>query len=310
MLLVALPLAPCAHAQSSQDEIRSIVRGARLGTAYAQMVSLAATPDVSAASYDIDDPASDVTLDVIRLPYQARWLALAPDSDLYWRLAGGYLKMKQDLPMDLGPLGTGRIDSKWSAYSLSGGLLVRIRLGNGFTLEPAIDVGAARLENDASYDGAATLLRPLLDGLALNWRSDAWIATPSLALEWRLADLDRRIAVRAHVARSWISSFDESDPVLDFNETANAYSIRASYAAPTGLHAFERPLDWVAFAGYAGFFGANRDALGFTTVAEAGLGLEAPVTPGDAASNRVRLGASYLFGPDVSGWTVSAGVQY
>jgi len=79
MLLVALPLAPCAHAQSSQDEIRSIVRGARLGTAYAQMVNLAATPDVSAASYDIDDPASDVTLDVIRLPYQARWLALAPN---------------------------------------------------------------------------------------------------------------------------------------------------------------------------------------------------------------------------------------
>lgn len=48
-----------------------------------------------------------------------------------------------DFPVNGGA--AGGISSEWSAYSLTGGVLARLRLGNGFTLAPALDAGVARL---------------------------------------------------------------------------------------------------------------------------------------------------------------------
>jgi hypothetical protein len=250
------------------------------------------------------------SIDVVRVPYESRWLALSGDSDLYWRVAAGYLQTKADLPIDVASSGAGNISGKWSAYSLGGGLLAKIRLGKDFTLAPALDVGVARLDNRASYSGAATAVQPILDGLLFNWRTNAWLVTPNVALDWTSAEAARRITIRGHAAWSWISSFDVSDPVLNFDETAGVYSIRAEHAAPTGMQLLERSLDWVAYGGYAGFFGDNRDALGFTSVAEVGVGMEALLSASGKNSNRVRVGASYLFGPNVKGWTISLGLQY
>jgi hypothetical protein len=274
------------------------------------MINLSATPDLSAASYKIDGDGANPTLDVLRLPYQQRWLALSPEADLYWKVAGGYLKYKQSFPVETSLNSGGSVGSKWSAYSVDGGLLAKISLGNGFTLEPALDLGVARLDNQASYAGDAAALQPFLDGLVFNWHTNAWLVTPSLGLEWRVADAAGKTTFRGHVARSWISSFDATDPVQEFNETANIYSLRAEYAMPSALRAFGRPLDCVVYGGYAGFFGANRNALGFTSVAELGAGVELPVSPGREKSERMRLAVGYLFGADVKGWTVGVSLQY
>jgi hypothetical protein len=68
-------------------------------------------------------------------------------------------------------------------------------------------------------------------------------------------------------------------------------------------------MSWVA-GSYAGFFGANRDALGFDAVAEVGGGLELPVKPDAPKAEHVRFQAAYLFGPGVRGWTLGLDVQY
>jgi hypothetical protein len=70
------------------------------------MLNLVATPDISAASYRIDGSSSDPTLDVVRVPYRSRWRSLSRDSDVYWRLSGGYLQLKDDQPFDLYSPGT------------------------------------------------------------------------------------------------------------------------------------------------------------------------------------------------------------
>jgi len=304
--IFCMALAAPAAAQSSRD----IIAGARLGPGYAQMLNLASTPDISAARYNVTDGSSQLAINVLRIPYESRWLALSNDSDLYWRVAGGYLTTKSDFPVNVPAVGSGSISSTWSAYSLTGGLLAKIRFGEGFTFVPALDVGAARLDNQADYAGAATALQPGLDGLLFNWRSNAWLVTPNAGLEWTHANADRTYSVRGHVAWSWISSFAETDPVLKFNETAGVYSIRAERVAPTGKSIFDRALGWVLFGGYAGFFGPNRNALGFTSVAEVGLGVEVPLSTSAEKRERIRVGASYLFGPDVTGWTISAGMKF
>jgi hypothetical protein len=310
--LAWLPLAmtATAFAQTPPADVNALLGSARLGAGYAQMLGLASTPDIAAASYDISASDSSPTLDVFRLPYQARLLALTPDSDLYWRVAGGYLKLRDEFSFTPAPTLTGAVATRWSAYSASAGVLAKIRLGAGFTFEPAIDIALARLENSASYSGAASLLQPLLDGPLFNWRTNAWLITPSLALAWARPIDDAKLSVRGHVARSWISSFDESASLQSFNEAANAYSIRADYAWPTGYRIAGREMYGVATAGFAGFFGANRDALGFTSVAELGGGVELPFRAGDSGTERVRLTAAYLYGSDVHGWTVGLSLQY
>jgi hypothetical protein len=304
-----LAFAGTPSAQDLSDSVRAQVRSARLGAGYAQMVNLSATPDISAASYRIDGEP-DADLGVLHAPYRAQWREIAPDADLYWKVAAGWLQMKQDLPVALLPGLPSSIDSRWSAAAGSAGLLVKYRLASGFTLEPALDVGLARLTNRADYSGAAVVLQPFLDGLLFNWNVDAWFVTPSIAVEWSAPMAEGKTTVRGHVARSWIGSFDEADPVLHFNETANVYSVRAEYVRPTARRLLDRPLNWVGYVGYAGFFGANRDALGFDSVAEVGGGLEVPIAADRLKAERLRLNAAYLFGSGVRGWTVGFSLQY
>lgn len=297
-------------AQQPPIDVGALVSSARLGVGYAQMIGLTATPDVSAASYEISSSDPKPKLDVFRVPYQARWLTLSPDADLYWTVAGGYLRFKDEFPVAANPPATGSIGSRWTAYSASGGLLAKIRLGHDLTLEPALDFALARLENGASYDGTASALQPLLDGPLFNWQTNAWLMTPSVGLAWAPPIDAGKINVRGHVARSWIRSFDESAALQSFSESANIYSIRVDYAQPTSYRIADRAVSWVAYGGYAGFFGANRNALGFTSVAEIGGGIEAPLHTDRAHSERLRLAAGYLFGSDVRGWTIGLSVEF
>jgi len=299
-----------APATAQQQQVRDLVVGARLGAGYAGLLNLAATPDISAASYHVTDPNLATDIDVLRVPYEDRLATLSTKADLYWRVVGSYLTSSQDFPMSIPPFAPGSIDSKWTAYSLTGGLFAKIDLGSGFTLAPGLDLSVARLENSADYMGGATLLQPFLDNLLFNWHTNAYLVTPNLGLTWKLVEADRRVSVGAHVSWSWISSFEASDPAIGFNETMGVYSIRADYAAPTGMTVFQRPLDWVVLASYAGFFGGNRHALGFTSVAEIGAGVEIPISKSSLNPKRVRISASYLFGDHVTGWTVSLGLRY
>jgi hypothetical protein len=306
----AAALAGAVHAQTVPDQVRAQVASARLGAGYAQMVNLSATPDLSAASYRIDaiDPSAD--LDVLRLPYQAKWLPLSGEADLYWKVEAGWLQFRQDFPWNPTPDAPGTFGSKWTAYSVGAGVLAKVRLGSGFSIEPAVDVALAQLRNRTSYGGSAKILQPVLDGLLFNWDANAWLVTPGVALEWTEAVGEGRARVRGHVARSWIASFDETDPVQRFREATNIYSVRGEYVHPTAWKAFERRMSWVAYGSYAGFFGANRDVLGFDAVAEVGGGLELPLVADAPKAERVRLQAAYLFGSGVRGWTLGLGIEY
>ena len=307
---VGAACAALAQAQSVPDTVRAQVASARLGAGYAQMINLSSTPDLSAASYRIDAIDPSATLDVIRLPYQARWLPLSAGTDLYWKVEGGWLQYKQDFPWS-SPSGVpGTFGSSWTAYSVGAGVLAKVALAPGITLEPGIDVALARLRNRTSYVGSAALLQPAFDGLLFNWNAGAWLVTPGIALEWTDAVAEGTALVRGHVARSWVASFDETDPVQQFREATNVYSVRAEYSHPTGWQVFDRAVHWVAYGSYAGFFGANRDVLGFSSVAELGGGLELPIIAERAKAERLRLSAGYLFGSDVRGWSVGLSVEY
>jgi hypothetical protein len=116
--------------------------------------------------------------------------------------------------------------------------------------------------------------------------------------------------VRGHVACLWIDRFEETDSVQRFNEATNIYSIRGEYVQPIGWKVLDRAGNAGGYIGYSGFFGANRDALGFDAVAEVGARVELRITAERPNADRVRLVAAWLFGSGVHGWTVGLSVRY
>ncbi len=303
LIVVAVSGAQGARADSISDQLSA----ARLGPGYAQMLNVAATPDVSAARYDVGTNPSS-TIDVYRFPYETPIASPAPGVEVLARAAAGYMGFETRFPVNPAGTGSGAIDARWTAASLTAGLGLNIALGRGWTLLPAIDFSLARLENRARYQGGAAPLGPLLDGRLFNWSTDATLVTPSAAVQWLDASPSRVLSLRGHLSWSSIRSHGTSDPALAFNESASGWSVRAERLAPTGFDAFGMPMHWAIVAGGAGFFGPNRNALGFTHVAELGAALEIPVSR--QAPTRLRLGASGLIGPDVRGWTLGVGMRF
>jgi hypothetical protein len=224
-------------------------------------------------------------------------------------VSGDYLQQKEDL--DVG-FGGGSIASRWSAYSLTGGLLAKIRLGNGFTLAPALDLGVARLDNRADYDGTAKLLKPFFDELLFQLADECMVGDPEWSNSGETGSTrPRRISISGHCCALVDFQLWRVGPRTGI-QTKPPISTRcgAEHAAPIDMQLAGRPLDWVIYGGYAGFFGPNRDVLGFTSVAEAGVGMETPLVTDQKRPDRARLGASYLFGEHVRGWTISLSLQY
>ncbi len=296
-----------ALAQSSRD----IIGAASLGSGYSQIVNLTATPDISSAHLRVSDGAVPQSFTVTRIPYEGSLFKFSDRDSVDWRVSAGYFREKDDLPITVPDGSMGSISSKWSAFSATGGLVLKSRLGYGFTFEPALDFSVVRLLNDASYAGVASSLKPAADGPLFNWHENAFVITPNAALEWTTSIASAQtLTIRGHIAWSWLSSFDESDPILRFRETAGAWSIQSTYVGPAGIQLLSRPLSYVVNAGYGGFFGPNHDALGFSTIANIGAGFELPFARDNPQSKRLRVGAAYLFGPHVEGWTVSLGLTY
>lgn len=282
--------------------------GARLAPAYAQMQNLTLVPDLSTAHYRVDDGSGRMHVDVTRLGYETPVADLGQGSALLARLTAGHLRMTTDLPVAVS--GPGNVATQWSAYGISGGVAGRFELGHGVTVVPALDAGLTRLANQSDYSGSGVLLQPFLDGPIFNWNSDAWVLTPHLGIDWVPDTPGRRIAVHAHTAWSRVATYGESDRARRFTETAGVYSVRAEHAMPTTLRLFERQVEWALFGGHSGFLGPGRSTLGFSSVAEVGIGLQVPLSSKSEASKRLRVGFSYLFGTHVRGWTVSMGLPY
>lgn len=299
---LALPLA--AWAQSA--DLAEL--NARLAPAYAQMLTLTLLPDLSTAHYRVNDAGQRIDLDMTRLGAESVLGTVGDHAQLLGRFTGGYLRMTTSLPVSVP--GTGNVSTRWTAYGLSGGLAVKFDIGHGVTLVPAFDAGVTRLSNRTGYSGAAVAFQPLFDGTVFNWDSDAWIVTPHLGIDWVPDIPGRRITVHAHTAWSRIETYGESDPARSFRENSAVYSLRADHALPTTMTLFDRQIEWALYGGYSGFMGPRRSILGFSTVSEVGIGMQAPLAAGSDASKRLRIGVSYLFGQNVHGWTVSVGLSY
>lgn len=281
--------------------------GQRLGPSYAQMVNLSSSPDFATARYHVRSEPG-IRMDVTRLPVAGKTYDWDARTLIETRLVAGYLRLASEIPVH--GTSTGRLDTRWVAYGLTAGLGARIALDERFTLVPGFDAGVAQLENRTEYLAGAAFVQPLLDGTVFNWRSHAWLTTPSAGLEWADETEERRVEIRTRLAWSRVASFGESDPALRFRQSGGTFSVRGERTSPTNWAWFGHSPAWVLLAGHTAFLGPGRGVLGFPWISELGAGLEWPSRASSDAPARLRVTLSGLFGPDVRGLTAGVGIDY
>ena len=107
-----------------------------------------------------------------------------------------------------------------------------------------------------------------------------------------------------------LQSFGGTIDSLKGSSETNAVSIWARWRAPTGINMLQRPLRYVLETSSTSFFGPQRGALGFNNLASVGVGLELDSSAYPIVITRTRLVARYIFGDNVTGYSLGLAVSF
>jgi hypothetical protein len=121
---------------------------------------------------------------------------------------------------------------------------------------------------------------------------------------------DYEIDVELRYTYIKLQSFGGTIDSLKGNSETNASSIWARWRAPFGITMLQRPLRYLLESSLTSYFGPQRGALGFNNLASVGVGLELDSSAYNVFIARTRLVARYVFGDNVSGYSLGLAVSF
>jgi len=293
-----------------RDELKADVSHSQVGSAYGHIISFVSEPDIAASNLDIDDGDDKSTLDILKIPLQYK---LDTGTDAYaltLRANLNYASYKED---DVLPVPEGeQIDSEWEAYSGSIGTAVEIPLAAGFSFAPAIDVGIARFENKAKYKGNVSnaIIKPIVKDILLDWDTNAGFVSAVLGLNYKYIFKQYDLDIRSRYSHTYIDSFSESKDFVGFTDNTDTVTVNADFTHPLDMTVGGYPLSGVAHLDYTKFIGPNRDIMGFSALSGIGYSIRADVSKREWHVESLQLGAKYLTGNNVRGWSIVLGYQF
>jgi len=300
---VILGVVLAANAQDAPD-LESSLRS--LGDDYANLISFSAEPRIAAAAFSVDpeEPGNtDNDVRTVKVPLHREFDIQGSDLRWFAEATLSYLRYEQELALAAGDALAFGASPRWTAYSgmLQSGLV--IPLGAGFSFVPTIGVGASRLENKMSFSEPAVedALRPLLDGVLYNWETNAVVSKADVGVRYK-NDFGRwNIRGKAHLIYGYVDSFNESSLFRPFSNGGTTLSATVDIKYPLPFSVKDEPLSIIGTLSNVSFLDSNRSSLGFENLYEAGLSI---------GYRRYAIGLLGVFGPDVSGLTISFDYGY
>ncbi|MNU98985.1 hypothetical protein D3C71_891070 [compost metagenome] len=205
---------------------------------------------------------------------------------------------------------TRNIPTKWNSLSATGGIGWDFKLTDELKLRPIFNIALGNVTSDlraASWYVGQQTGRDIsfLDRGSLN----AYGLGGSLMLDYEHYRPGYEVDVELRYSDIRLKSFDSSAAVQG-NATAQSANLWARYRAPTGLTMLQRPLRYVLELTHSEFLGDQRGILGFDRLTSVGLGLELDSSAYDVIVTRTRLVGRYVFGTNVSGFSVGLAVSF
>lgn len=107
-----------------------------------------------------------------------------------------------------------------------------------------------------------------------------------------------------------LQSYGGTTEYFGGSSETNSTNIWARWRAPTGALLLKRPVRYLLESSFTTFFGPQRDALGFDNLASIGAGFELDSSAYQVIISRARVEGRYIFGDNVSGFSIGLGVSF
>jgi hypothetical protein len=203
------------------------------------------------------------------------------------------------------------LPAKWTGVAGTLGAGWEFPLWGDFKFVPILNVSLGRVVSDSAAAGRllefATGKNPDLNFLDKG-RLDAYGVGGSAMLEYfRFRELTA-LEVTLRYTYLHLQSYGSSSDAVDGSSDAGTLGLWARWRAPTGLTVMRRPLRYVTELSNSTYLGDNRGVLGFNYLTSAGLGLEIDSSAYHSVLTRTRLVGRYVFGHNVSGFSVGLAV--
>ncbi|WP_338881802.1 hypothetical protein WHX56_19420 [Achromobacter veterisilvae] len=203
-----------------------------------------------------------------------------------------------------------RIPTKWNSVSATGGIGWDFKLTDELKLRPIFNFALGNVTSDLRaaswYVGQRTGKDiDFLDRGSLN----AYGLGGSIMLDYEHYRPGYEVDVELRYSDIRLQSFDSSAAVSG-NAVAQSANLWARYRAPTGIVLLQRPLRYVLELTHSEFLGDQKGILGFDRLTSVGAGLELDSSAYDVFITRTRLVGRYVFGNNVSGFSVGLAVSF
>ncbi|MFC4278126.1 hypothetical protein [Achromobacter aloeverae] len=205
---------------------------------------------------------------------------------------------------------TRRIPAKWNSASVTGGVGWDFKLTDELKLRPIFNVALGNVTSDLRaaswYVGRKTDQDiDFLDRGSLN----AYGLGGSVMLDYEHYRPGYEVDVELRYSDIRLKSFDSSAAVQG-SADAKSVNLWTRYRAPTGITLLQRPLRYVLELTHSEFLGDQRGILGFDRLTSLGAGLELDSSAYSSFITRTRLVGRYVFGANVSGFSVGLAVSF
>jgi len=242
------------------------------------------------------------------------------------QLAGGFT-LSQSVPLYLeGGLAYSRYDPtfvasdglderllpvKWNSLMVSGGVGWDFPITPKLRFRPILNFSLGHVESDLSilnrlFENKTGTENDFLDDGRLNavgyggsvmFDFEDYAPARDIDVEWRFSDV-------------LLKSFGSTSDSVAGQADAISTNLWARWRAPTGYKLLQRPLRYVLEGSHTTFFGDQAGVLGFNHLTSVGLGVELDSSAYDIFITRTRLVGRYVFGQNVSGFSIGLAVSF
>ena len=315
--LYALTSAP---SQDQIDRLRVAARQKLQDLQYydfvADFVNINLYPDIGSSVYDISD-YGDSSINILKIPFSHEF-----DSEMKWTpfvefnlglfRSNSYIADLQNRFEFDAILEDSEVTSDWKGISLLIGGGASTQISDHWSFKPSVDFAWSYFENESEFSGPGRdVFFKILNGLATDWEVNTYTYIASLQ-----ADYEREVAgmtIQLIEKFSYLyTQFDHHDEILnDFNSKDTIWASRIDVEDSFEVHLWGWELGWSLFAGHYRFDLSDSELMGLIKYYNE-VGGYLITAPGKKilGVSRVRLGTSYIFGNNISGYSIGLGFDF
>ena len=282
-----------------------------LGRAFQTFSILGGTPGIAAARYYSDFDLNSFQLPISHSfdPIEGGFLSgVAP----YAEITLGYLTGSQTFPLTSDGNSPTSVKLSFNAWSALAGGGIDVPLGNGFKIRPIVLAGYSYVGGDAQFNGPNSVqARSQVSGILSDASLNSVLLGGALEVIYETplrGDMNLRAQARYNELVALVTG--ASSNALQDSGTFGVANSSVTLTGPTGWHIATNAVRWLGYAKGTWLPETNPSVLGFNAFAEIGGGLQI-IAPGVIRGVQgATVRASAIAGPGVTGWLVSAALNF